>query len=134
MCSSKNLNDPEYEEIGDVGPPHARIFTIKCTVSAFVEKGTASTKKVAKHEAAKKMLERIKDVVWDDTNIKERAEKENAAKIDSAQTALNLFPLLSVANETAKSKVNWGLKVIKFHQEFKRNLTEEIKDDFRKKL
>ena len=127
--------EPEYKEIGDVGPPHARTFTIQCSVSTFVEKGTASTKKRAKHEAAKKMLDHIKSIFGDDIGMKDVAQEDLEEQPDSAKTALNLYPKLSaVYNETVKSKVNWGLKIIKMHQEFKKNLPEEIKQEFFQKL
>ncbi|XP_011705832.1 PREDICTED: RISC-loading complex subunit TARBP2-like [Wasmannia auropunctata] len=38
LCAENNLKEPEYTPIRDVGPPHARIFTIRCKVSNFEDK------------------------------------------------------------------------------------------------
>lgn len=65
MCSENELNDPVYDVISDIGPPHARVFTLQCTVSGFKEEGIATTKKQAKHDAARKMYERIREVLSD---------------------------------------------------------------------
>ncbi|KAG7203463.1 hypothetical protein KM043_013525 [Ampulex compressa] len=65
VCCENNLQEPEYIPISDVGPPHARVFTIQCVVATFKEEGIATTKKQAKHDAAKKMLDRINDLVVD---------------------------------------------------------------------
>lgn len=136
MCSTNNLDDPQYKEISDVGPPHARIFTVQCLVSTFVEEGIAKTKKQAKHEAARKMLERISDIVPDDQNAIDSADDENQKKEQMAsKMAIARYPFLSmVHSETGKSKINWGLKIVNFHQRLKNCFDDEKRSNVLEKL
>lgn len=105
-----------------------RVFTFKCVVSTFVEEGTALTKKQAKHEAARKMIERITDVVSDDLIINTASEKIDTAEEISQRIAQLKYPELSVLHcDIVRSKTNWGLKVIDFHKNIKRNYEDEMR-------
>ncbi|XP_026464936.1 interferon-inducible double-stranded RNA-dependent protein kinase activator A homolog A-like [Ctenocephalides felis] len=54
FCRKRGLPIPEYTLIGDIGPAHAKQFTMQCAVSTFKETATAFSKKSAKHLSAKK--------------------------------------------------------------------------------
>ncbi|KAI4494379.1 hypothetical protein M0802_008871 [Mischocyttarus mexicanus] len=109
VCGDNSLEEPKYISISDEGPPHAKIFTYQCILSMFKEEGIATTKKQAKHEAAKKMLNRIKDLVV--INYPELMIDEHDI-ISSRSTALSLYTQLS---KISPKKVNLGLKISEYH-------------------
>ena len=130
MWVENNLQDPKYQQISDVGPPHAKIFTIECEVATLKEIGVAKTKKQAKQEAAKKMLDKLTDLVPDlnDNNIFDKKkqnidqEMENSNKIAKAQyTKLSKLP-------TAK-KINLGIKLSEYHIQFKSQYDDETRKE-----
>uniref|UniRef100_A0A1Y1N863 DRBM domain-containing protein n=1 Tax=Photinus pyralis TaxID=7054 RepID=A0A1Y1N863_PHOPY len=59
ICGENKIPMPIFTQISDVGPPHCREFTYECQVATLVTRATASTKKQAKHWAAKEMTDRI---------------------------------------------------------------------------
>ncbi|XP_031849263.1 protein Loquacious-like [Nomia melanderi] len=58
-CQKMNLPDPCYEHFGTTGPHHRPVFEIRCTVASEHSEESASTKKIAKQKAAKKLLEHL---------------------------------------------------------------------------
>lgn len=56
FCIDKRLPDPEFNIISDIGPPHARQFTMECSVGTVKCTKTSTTKKSAKQFASKDML------------------------------------------------------------------------------
>lgn len=114
LCAENQLQDPEYILIKDIGPAHARVFTIRCIMSNFREDGVATTKKQAKHEAAKKMVQRIRGLVG----------RLNELPIDSENKSSDS---LEIMNEKAKEyyqtlvnsrRVNLGIKINDYHTKF----------------
>ncbi|XP_043277006.1 RISC-loading complex subunit TARBP2-like [Venturia canescens] len=127
LCAENELQDPEYNMISDVGPPHARIFTYQCVVSTFKEEGRAMTKKQAKHEASRKMLERLKDVVSD---LTDKESVYASLKKDQKEVDLNASNLLAKSiypelTKTHPKKPNLGVKVAEFHSKLKKSFNEE---------
>jgi len=59
---------PEYTVTQESGPAHRKEFTMTCRVERFVEIGSGTSKKLAKRNAAAKMLSRIHDVPVDPRN------------------------------------------------------------------
>lgn len=131
LCANNNLQEPEYLLIKDIGPPHARIFTLRCKISNFEEDGMATTKKQAKHDAAKKMVDKIKNLV-DNSNgsYRERNEEESLsnssiATIDTELMNKNAEERYCALTKTAR-KVNLGIKLAEYHNNF-RNCLETDK-------
>ncbi|XP_014215309.1 uncharacterized protein LOC106644368 [Copidosoma floridanum] len=134
LCGMHRLDQPQYKETGDIGPAHARVFTIECSVLAFTEEGTATTKKQAKHEAARKMIDRITrnlDSVSARTLSPDSADS-GSPLLDyeteaSIKKAIDKYPELSKlhALEQGKLKVNMGLKICKYFLSF-----QELVNDF----
>nr|XP_034191620.1 RISC-loading complex subunit TARBP2-like isoform X1 [Osmia lignaria] len=123
LCVENNLQEPQYTQISDVGPPHAKIFTIQCGVSTFKEVGVARTKKQAKQEAAKKMLEKISDLVSsieDDINDTTNEDKSNA---------LAKANYLLLSRLPSSKKVNLGIKIAEYHTKLKSSFTSTVCDD-----
>ncbi|XP_046734161.1 RISC-loading complex subunit TARBP2-like isoform X2 [Diprion similis] len=129
LCADNNLQEPRYESVSDVGPPHARVFTIHCIVSTFVEQGIATTKRQAKHEAAKKMMDRITDVVagkmrdisiyMKNDNSKYDDEMDNVAK--SQYPELTKLPVIK--------KPNLGVKISEYHTKMKNTLENGVRQE-----
>lgn len=63
LCIENKIPYPTYYEISDVGPPHCRLFTYECRLSSIRTEAIANTKKQAKQLAAKKMLDRVKEIL-----------------------------------------------------------------------
>ncbi|XP_050465614.1 interferon-inducible double-stranded RNA-dependent protein kinase activator A-like [Cataglyphis hispanica] len=126
LCAENNLLEPEYVLTKDSGPPHARIFTIQCRVSSFVEEGVASTKKQAKHEAARKMVELIKDLV---NQVNSTKDKEECAKSSKSSITTDQIEIVNRSAEecyhaVTKSirKINLGLKCSEYHIKWRDSL------------
>nr|XP_018905151.1 PREDICTED: interferon-inducible double-stranded RNA-dependent protein kinase activator A-like [Bemisia tabaci]XP_018905152.1 PREDICTED: interferon-inducible double-stranded RNA-dependent protein kinase activator A-like [Bemisia tabaci]XP_018905153.1 PREDICTED: interferon-inducible double-stranded RNA-dependent protein kinase activator A-like [Bemisia tabaci] len=65
----KMAQGPQYFDVREEGPPHAKLFTVRCSVSLLSETAVAGTKKQAKQQAAQQMLTRLKNLqVIDDEN------------------------------------------------------------------
>ncbi|XP_043493171.1 RISC-loading complex subunit TARBP2-like isoform X1 [Polistes fuscatus] len=110
VCGDNCLEEPKYISISDEGPPHAKIFTYQCILSMFKEIGVATTKKQAKHEAARKMLNRIKDLV-----VISYPELLND-DYDVVNSSSN-------ASKISQKKVNLGLKISEYHLALKKFIT-----------
>nr|XP_031839002.1 RISC-loading complex subunit TARBP2-like isoform X2 [Nomia melanderi] len=134
VCDENNLQEPEYVQISDVGPPHAKIFTFECLVANFKETGIARTKKQAKQEAAKKMLHKIIDLIDDvkDTDFYQMDSKDNEDEDDSSAMAKSLYPTLSRLPST--KKVNLGLKLSEYHIQLKKTFNVNVCNDLIEKL
>ncbi|XP_053989742.1 RISC-loading complex subunit TARBP2-like [Hylaeus volcanicus] len=115
ICLENNLEEPDYVLISDVGPPHAKIFTMQCLVATFKEVGIARTKKQAKQDAAKKMLDKITDLVADLKDIDLCCSKSD-----------NELPM------TKKS--NLGFKVSEYHTKFRNSFSTNECEDIIQKL
>ncbi|XP_046467878.1 protein Loquacious [Neodiprion pinetum] len=127
LCADNNLQEPRYENVSDVGPPHARVFTIHCIVSTFVERGIATTKRQAKHEAAKKMMDRITDVVAGkirDISIYMKNEK-TAYDDELDNVAISQYPELTKL--PAIKKPNLGVKISEYHIKVKNTLENNVR-------
>ncbi|XP_015432541.1 PREDICTED: interferon-inducible double-stranded RNA-dependent protein kinase activator A homolog [Dufourea novaeangliae] len=135
VCGENNLQEPEYIQISDVGPPHAKIFTLQCKVANFKEFGIAKTKKQAKQEAAKKMLHKITDLVAESQDRQDPFNLEfekNEEESTSNNMAKALYPSLS--NLPLQTKVNLGYKLVDYHCKIKDSFNVDMLDDFIDKL
>ncbi|XP_027002056.1 uncharacterized protein LOC113642659 isoform X3 [Tachysurus fulvidraco] len=65
LVVQKGWRLPEYTVTQESGPAHRKEFTMTCKVEKFVEIGSGTSKKLAKRNAAAKMLSRIHDVPVD---------------------------------------------------------------------
>ncbi|XP_017888517.1 uncharacterized protein LOC108629988 isoform X2 [Ceratina calcarata] len=125
LCTDNNLNSPEYQLISDVGPSHAKIFTIQCRVTTFVETGIAKTKKLAKQEAAKKMVDKLSDLIPDLSQIETKQYDE-----ESHQLAKARYPALS----RLPKKISMGVKTSDYHTIFRDSLEPDVRKELISKL
>ncbi|KAH0539182.1 interferon-inducible double-stranded RNA-dependent protein kinase activator A homolog B-like [Cotesia glomerata] len=120
MCAEVGLPDPIYETVGDQGPAHAKIFTIHCKIFTLIEEGTQTTKKHAKHLAARKMYDRVKNMVENTVNIQKivKAElEEHNVDPDSNNeiVPVNNDDFIDFSKLSFYSKSSLGLKLSEFH-------------------
>ncbi|XP_077175717.1 interferon-inducible double-stranded RNA-dependent protein kinase activator A isoform X2 [Paroedura picta] len=69
MAIHKGWRLPEYSVAQEIGPAHKREFTITCRVETFVETGMGTSKKLAKRNAAEKLLAKFHSFSGDSINI-----------------------------------------------------------------
>ncbi|XP_012278873.1 RISC-loading complex subunit tarbp2 [Orussus abietinus] len=58
-CSVRKMPNPVYDVKNIIGQSHDAQFTMSCKVSKVEEEGSGRTKKIAKHNAAKKVIETL---------------------------------------------------------------------------
>ena len=61
LCISHRWAPPSYLLEGENGLPHEREFVITCIVESYQEVGVGKSKKLAKRQAAYRMLMKLKD-------------------------------------------------------------------------
>ncbi|KAK9973640.1 hypothetical protein ABG768_024357 [Culter alburnus] len=83
LVVQKGWRLPEYTVTQESGPAHRKEFTMTCRVERFVEIGSGTSKKLAKRNAAAKMLSRIHDVPVD-----MRSSHEAEAEDDTFSTQM----------------------------------------------
>lgn len=62
FCIDHKYPKPAYKCVKDIGPSHAREFTIRCIVGSANEEVTMDNKKEGEQMSAEKMLEELKAV------------------------------------------------------------------------
>ncbi|XP_044282986.1 interferon-inducible double-stranded RNA-dependent protein kinase activator A isoform X2 [Varanus komodoensis] len=65
LAIQKGWRLPEYSLAQETGPPHKREFTMTCRIETFVETGVGTSKKLAKRNAAEKLLEKFHSLSGD---------------------------------------------------------------------
>ncbi|XP_054282257.1 uncharacterized protein LOC128999664 isoform X1 [Macrosteles quadrilineatus] len=63
ICVLNKIPIANYTLASEEGPPHARIFAMKCTLGKFSEVAVARTKKQAKHLVAQKMIDKMEKLL-----------------------------------------------------------------------
>lgn len=114
MCMNRRLSPPVYEVGLEKGAPHERCFVIICSVGGNLkESGTGKSKKLAKRQAAHKMLQTLKSMPV------ERDTEQSFAMIDEDDLAQGIARKIS-SNDTDNS-------FFKFHGDLKINRGEILK-------
>ncbi|XP_025154807.1 interferon-inducible double-stranded RNA-dependent protein kinase activator A homolog B isoform X2 [Harpegnathos saltator] len=125
LCAENNLQEPEYVPVSDVGPPHARVFTIRCVVSNFSEDGVGTTKKQAKHDAAKKMVDKINSLVngkLKSLSIENDPENNKDFEL-SSEFAKSKYCILKKLTR----KTNLGIRLTEYHTVTRDNLDTDLR-------
>jgi len=113
LCMSRRWPPPVYELSHEEGLPHERLFTIHCVIEGrYTETGTGKSKKLAKRQAANKMIQKLRDLPM---------EKDDAFQnIDEDDLAQGLAQRFSQSKETNKSmNGSHAQQVSKFHKNLK---------------
>ncbi|XP_032690211.1 interferon-inducible double-stranded RNA-dependent protein kinase activator A homolog B-like isoform X2 [Odontomachus brunneus] len=129
LCAENNLQEPEYIPVSDVGPPHARVFTIRCVVSNFTEDGVGTTKKQAKHVAAKKMVDKINNLIMDklknfSIDNFQGSESDEDIKLSNEIVKSKYCKLRKF---TAPRKINLGVKLAEYHTIMRDNIDTDLR-------
>ncbi|XP_075789837.1 interferon-inducible double-stranded RNA-dependent protein kinase activator A isoform X2 [Pelodiscus sinensis] len=69
LAVKKGWRLPEYSLAQELGPPHKREFAMTCRIETFIETGTGTSKKLAKRNAAEKLLAKFHSFPPDSINI-----------------------------------------------------------------
>uniref|UniRef100_A0A8C6XGT2 RISC-loading complex subunit TARBP2 n=1 Tax=Naja naja TaxID=35670 RepID=A0A8C6XGT2_NAJNA len=81
LVVQKGWRLPEYTVTQESGPAHRKEFTMTCRVERFIEIGSGTSKKLAKRNAAAKMLVRIHNVPLDPREGSEAEMEEDQFSI-----------------------------------------------------
>merc|ERR1719259_1517584 len=113
LCMSRRWPPPVYELSHEEGLPHERLFTIHCVIEGrYTETGTGKSKKLAKRQAANKMIQKLRDLPM---------ENEDAFQnIDEDELAQGLAQRFSQCKEANKAmNGSHSQQVSKFHKNLK---------------
>ncbi|XP_009636994.1 RISC-loading complex subunit TARBP2 [Egretta garzetta] len=88
LVVQKGWRLPEYTVTQESGPAHRKEFTMTCRVERFVEIGSGTSKKLAKRNAAAKMLVRIHNVPMEPREGSEAEEEEDQFSMVPASEGL----------------------------------------------
>lgn len=69
FCMQKHWPPPQYQVEVEIGRPHEKEFSIRCTVLKFCEIGTGKSKKIAKRQAAQRIYERLQNLSLDQSEV-----------------------------------------------------------------
>ncbi|CAH2092328.1 unnamed protein product [Euphydryas editha] len=61
LCEEYRLGEPEYELVGDTGPPHERRFTVCARLRLHERQATSTTKKAARQLAAESLYKYLRE-------------------------------------------------------------------------
>ncbi|XP_037957727.1 interferon-inducible double-stranded RNA-dependent protein kinase activator A homolog [Teleopsis dalmanni] len=115
LCMSSRWPPPTYNTETEVGLPHERLFTIACSILSYREIGKGKSKKIAKRQAAHKMLVRLKNNPLDNGQINEAIQFElNAETRNNADYYSDLkdFPINTITTQHS-AKVSQFPKMLK---------------------
>ncbi|XP_026722727.1 RISC-loading complex subunit TARBP2-like, partial [Athene cunicularia] len=97
LVVQKGWRLPEYTVTQESGPAHRKEFTMTCRVERFVEIGSGTSKKLAKRNAAAKMLVRIH-------NVPMEPREGSEAEVEEDQFSMVLAKLLSLKRDSKSQK------------------------------
>lgn len=109
LCMSRRWPPPTYDLSHEEGLPHERSFTLICVIGKYREMGAGKSKKLAKRQAAQKMIRRLQQLPHEseDTN----------QNIDDDDLAQGISIRHSQLKETNFRTLNGGnTQVSKFHK------------------
>merc|ERR1712018_250334 len=113
MCMNRRLPPPTYEVGMEKGAPHERSFVIVCSVGGNLkESGSGKSKKMAKRQAAHKMLQTLKSMPV------ERESEQSLAMIDEDELAQGIARKTSALQRGENGNEQLFLK---FHRDLKTN-------------
>ena len=91
MCMSRRWPPPVYELNHEEGLPHERMFTIHCVIEGkYTETGAGKSKKLAKRQAANKMIQRLRDLPLENEDAFQNIDDDELAQGEQSQDALFL--------------------------------------------
>lgn len=105
MCMNRRMAPPLYEVGLEEGAPHERCFIIVCSVgTSLKESGSGKSKKLAKRQAAHKMLKTLKSMPV------ERDLDPTFALVDEDDLAQGIAKKSSAVKHGEAGRFHWDLK------------------------
>lgn len=119
LCMARHWPPPFYEVTSEDGLPHERNFAIACTISKYKEIGVGKSKKLAKRQAAYKMLQQLKDTPAKQENF--IGGDEDDEEVSSQQQVANDFQRYTSLKDgnIATLTPSHSQKVSQFHKNLK---------------
>jgi len=104
-------------------------------VSNFVEEGVQSTKKQAKHEAARKMVERIQGLVNQMNSTEDKEESLNSPVVTDETEIMNRNAKEYYQAVTKSTrKINLGIRLAEYHTKWRDSLEEDKRNKILEEL
>jgi len=120
VCMNRRWPPPTYDLNNEEGLPHERSFTIICIISKFRETGSGKSKKLAKRQAANKMLAKLKDLpVENEEGFQTIDDDELAQGLAHRYTALKESNIKCLSSSHSQ-------QVSKFHKNLKASRGEHL--------
>ena len=126
---SRRWPPPVYELSHEEGLPHERLFTIHCVIEGrYTETGTGKSKKLAKRQAANKMIQKLRDLPMEKDDAFQNIDEDDLAQVNEVSTkryskvinSQGLAQRFSQSKETNKSmNGSHAQQVSKFHKNLK---------------
>ena len=81
LCMGRRWPPPTYELNHEEGLPHERMFTIHCVIEdRYTETGTGKSKKLAKRQAANKMIQKLKELPVENEDAFQNIDEDELAQ------------------------------------------------------
>lgn len=122
LCMNRRMQPPAYEVSLEEGQPHERKFVIVCSVGKQGEAGFGKSKKLAKRQAANKMLRRLKSQPAESDS---RGQSSSLHTVDDDELAQGIVATVrggGSADTNSKdhpSSSSQALRVAKFYKSLK---------------
>lgn len=110
LCMSRRWPPPTYDLSHEDGLPHERSFTLVCVIGKYRETGAGKSKKLAKRQAAHKMIKRLQLLPHENED-----KNQNIDEDDLAQGISMRYSQLKEANIKTLNSSN-NSQVSKFHK------------------
>lgn len=116
LCMSRHWPPPVYDLAAEEGFPHERTFSISCSIGCHKETGIGKSKKLAKRQAAYRMLQQLSDAPLEQNQVNVLGEDDDeiAQKLAARYAGLKDTKVMSLSNKDSR-------KVSQFHQNLKQS-------------
>jgi len=131
FCREHSLPMPEFQTILEQGAAHDPKFTVRCYVSRYVIDATARRKKLAKQEAALKMLNWLRSTIDPRVNRKIKT-KLQSIHVENFEEAMKVFPHCQLTFNTKYHSQDLGHSLMRDFERFQvyRDIMQEAFDEF----
>ena len=110
LCMSRRWPPPMYDLSHEEGLPHERSFTIKCIIKGkHIEIGAGKSKKLAKRQAANKMIQRLREAPVDNDDVFQHIDDDMLAQ-GLAHTKETNFKTINSSHSQQVSRFHKNLK------------------------
>lgn len=116
LCMSRRWPPPTYDLTAEEGFPHERTFSIACAIGPHKEVGVGKSKKLAKRQAAYKMMQKLKDTPIDQSQILGEDDDDIAQKLAARYSGLKDSKVMSLTANDSRKNISLGSVNMNFIQ------------------